>query len=89
MRQVDSKKIYLLTRLANIPGLWKLAGTSRTAGLINTAAPLLALLQLQSASLPLGTCSSNSSCSTALIPASLPDVFQLSSEQISCRIKAS
>lgn len=47
MREVDrEQKLYLPTRLANIPGLWKLAGTSGTAGLINTAAPLLAPLQL-------------------------------------------
>lgn len=47
MREVDrEQKTYLPTRLANIPGLWKLAGTRRTAGLRNTAAPLLAPLQL-------------------------------------------
>lgn len=46
-REVDREQnIYLPTRLANIPGLWKLAGTSRTAELINTPAPLRAPLQL-------------------------------------------
>lgn len=44
-REVDREQnIYLPTRLANIPRLWKLAGTSRTAELINTAAPLQAPL---------------------------------------------
>lgn len=43
MRELDrAHKTYLPTRLPNIPGQRKLAGTSRTAGLINTAAPLLA-----------------------------------------------
>lgn len=46
-REVDREQnIHLPTRLANIPGLWKLAGTSRTAEIINTAAPLQAPLQL-------------------------------------------
>lgn len=46
-KEVDREQnIYLPTRLANIPGLWKLASTSRTAELINTAAPLRAPLQL-------------------------------------------
>jgi len=65
MKEVDrAHKTYLPTRLANIPGLWKLAGTSRTAGLINTAAPhwLLAATQCLTTSVSMQQQQNSSHC---------------------------